>query len=307
GLSPNIFVEDDRFIESFGDHSRQLGDFSLNLSEIKAPKCIGEVVEVTSLTESHAVELILAAEGRRDLSQWLVVYIRDTTTAIIFPPHGCNSLSRCGLTFCMEWLEKCGITQLIIVVPDGDGSNQICRNLLFIGFSILPKDVVTDRLPSWVCSSESSSVSSCSDEEFDLDLSPILKSLKKPDRISIVEVEDLDTPASMEAVLSADLSRGSMHWLVVYVKGSTTAVLIPPRESHHNHSFNQSGLTACLEWLEAAHMSQILVAVPFRDGESMCKKLLFLGFSILPKGIVNEQLPSWCDGYTVLVTDFSEF
>lgn len=158
-----------------------------------------------------------------------------------------------------------------------------------------------------VSSSEILSVSSCSDEEFDLDLSLILKSSKKPDRISIVEVEDLDSPASMEAVLSAEGSRGSMHWLVVYVKGSTTAVLIPPRESHHNHNFNQSGLTACLEWLEAAHMSQILVAVPFGDGESMCKKLLFLGFSILPKGIVNEQLPSWCDGYTVLVTDFSEF
>ncbi|KAM3176825.1 hypothetical protein ACTXT7_005737 [Hymenolepis weldensis] len=150
GLSPNIFVEDDRFIESFGDHSRQLDDFSLNLSEIKAPKYIGEVVEVTSLTESNAVELILTAEGRRGLSQWLVVYIRDTTTALTFPPHGCNSLSRCGLTFCMEWLEKCGITQLIVVVPDGDVSNQICRNLLFIGFSILPKDVVTDRLPSWL-------------------------------------------------------------------------------------------------------------------------------------------------------------
>ncbi|KAM3176827.1 hypothetical protein ACTXT7_005739 [Hymenolepis weldensis] len=151
-----------------------------------------------------------------------------------------------------------------------------------------------------VSSSESSSVSSCSDEEFDLDLSPILKSSKKPDRISIVEVEDLDSPASMEAVLSAEGSRGSTHWLVVYVKGSTTAVLIPPRESHHNHSFKRSGLTACLEWLEASHMSQILVAVPFGGGESMCKKLLFLGFSILPKGIVNEQLPSWCDGYAVL-------
>lgn len=145
-----VFTDDTDFLASFGGESRQSDDCCPQLSETEAPKCVGDIVEVASLTASNAVEAILAAEGRRSMNQWLVVYVRGTTTALIFPPHGCVSLSRCGLTSCMEWLEECGITQLIVAVPSGDGGNTICRNLLFLGFSRIPKDVVTSRLPSWL-------------------------------------------------------------------------------------------------------------------------------------------------------------
>ncbi|VDO04689.1 unnamed protein product [Rodentolepis nana] len=266
GPNPNDFAEDNQFMESFGVRNRQLDDFNLNLSGIKTPKCIGGIIEVTSLTESNSEETILAAGERCNLDQWLVVYVRDTTTALIFTPLGFNSLPRCDLTSCMECLEKCGITQLIIA---------------------------------------SSSASSCSGDEFDLDLGPILKSSKIPDRIRVFEVVDLDSPVSKEAISSAKEGRERAHWVVLYVRGSTTAVLIPPLESHHNHVFTRSGLTAYLEWLEGVHMSQILVAVPSRDGESLCKKLLFMGFYILPREAVNEQLPPWWSMYTLLVTDLT--
>ncbi|KAM3180844.1 hypothetical protein ACTXT7_015515 [Hymenolepis weldensis] len=143
---------------SYDDHiglfaglsEHQFDDANTKLSSKGVPKCIEEVVEVPSLSSHHAAESILAAEGRRGPDQWLVVHVRDTTTALLFPPLGCVSLGRFGLTSCMEWLEDCGISQLLVVVPTISEGEAVCKSLLFLGFSRLPKDVAAAQLPSWL-------------------------------------------------------------------------------------------------------------------------------------------------------------
>ncbi|KAL5111165.1 hypothetical protein TcWFU_000432 [Taenia crassiceps] len=109
-----------------------------------------------------------------------------------------------------------------------------------------------------------------------------LKLTKGPECVDVVEVESLASATAMEAILTAEGGRGAAHWLVVYVRGSTTAVLFPPRETR-GHSLARSGLTVCMEWLEAVGLSQVVIAVPSGEGETLCKNLLFLGFSRLPR------------------------
>lgn len=131
-----------------------------------------------------------------------------------------------------------------------------------------------------------------------------LKLTSGPKRVSLVEVEDLDSINATEAILTAEGRRGRLDWMVVYVKGSTTVLLIPPREAHA-HSLTRCGLTACMEWLEEAGVSQILVAVPSGGEEALYRNLLFLGFSRLPKEVAANQLPNWCEGYIPLITDLT--
>lgn len=140
---------------------------------------------------------------------------------------------------------------------------------------------------------------------FDTSVGGSLKLTEGPECVDVVEVESLASATAMEAILTAEGGRGAAHWLVVYVRGSTTAVLFPPRETR-GHSLARSGLTACMEWLEAVGLSQILIAVPGGEGETLCKNLLFLGFSRLPKEVVAKQLPHWCAKYSLLVTDFTD-
>nr|CDS16408.1 expressed conserved protein [Echinococcus granulosus] len=132
-----------------------------------------------------------------------------------------------------------------------------------------------------------------------------LKLTEEPECVDLVEVESLASATAMEAILAAEGGRGAAHWLVVYVRGSTTAVLFPPRETR-GHSLARCGLTTCMEWLEAAGLSQLLIAVPSGEGETLCKNLLFLGFSRLPKEVVAKQLPHWCARYNLLVIDFTD-
>ncbi|KAM7540542.1 hypothetical protein Aperf_G00000038605 [Anoplocephala perfoliata] len=128
----------------------QFDDVNAKITSKGVPKCVEEVVEVHSLSSPHAAEAILAAEGRRGTEQWLVIHVRDTTTALLFPPLASVSIGRCGLTRCMEWLEDCGITQLLVAVPSISLGEAICKSLLFLGFSRLPKDVATSQIPPWL-------------------------------------------------------------------------------------------------------------------------------------------------------------
>ncbi|EUB57051.1 hypothetical protein EGR_08060 [Echinococcus granulosus] len=125
-----------------------------------------------------------------------------------------------------------------------------------------------------------------------------------PKQVSLVEVGGLNSVASMEILLASEGRRGKTEWLVVYVRGSTTAMLFLPRETRR-HSSVHCGLAMCMEWLEAVGMSQILVALPTGE-EALFKNLLFLGFSRVSKAVVTGQLPSWCDGYTLLITDLAK-
>lgn len=130
-----------------------------------------------------------------------------------------------------------------------------------------------------------------------------------PECVEVVEVEGLTSANTMEAILAAEGQRGRREWLVVYVKGSTTVLVFPPRETRA-HSLTRCGLTVCMEWLESAGVSQILIAVPKAGGSAeeaaLCKNLLFLGFSRLPKEVVVNQLPRWLARYNLLVTDFTD-
>ena len=130
-----------------------------------------------------------------------------------------------------------------------------------------------------------------------------------PKCVDVVEVEGLTSATTMEAILAAEGQRGRTEWLVVYVRGSTTVLLFPPRETRA-HNLTRCGLTVCMEWLEEAGVSQILIAVPNASGSeeevALCKNLLFLGFSRLPKEVVANQLPRWLTRYNLLVTDFTE-
>ncbi|VUZ55189.1 unnamed protein product [Hymenolepis diminuta] len=106
----------------------------------------------------------------------------------------------------------------------------------------------------------------------------------------------------MEAILGAEGRRDNSHWLIVYLRGSTTALLFPPRKTW---CLSHSRFTACLEWLEEVGVSQILIAVPRGDSESF-KSFLFLGFSRLSDEVVDDQFPRLCNGYVILVTNLSE-
>ena len=134
------------------------------------------------------------------------------------------------------------------------------------------------------------------------DVGDYLKLTSGPKQMSFVEVENLDSITATEAILIAEGRRGRLDWLVVYVKGSTTALLMPPREARA-HSLARCGLATCMEWLEEAGISQILVAVPSGGEEALCRNLLFLGFSRIPKKVVANQLPNWCEGYILLITN----
>ena len=132
------------------------------------------------------------------------------------------------------------------------------------------------------------------------------KGRSTPEGVRVVTVSGgLDSSTTMGAVLLADGSRCRSQWLVVWVRGSTTVMVIPPKEARRGYA--GLGLTGCLEWLEVVGMSQVLFAVPRNEeNESLCKSLLFLGFSRLPKEVKNAQLPGWCEGYTVLYMDFND-
>ncbi|VDK24929.1 unnamed protein product [Taenia asiatica] len=130
-----------------------------------------------------------------------------------------------------------------------------------------------------------------------------LKLADAPEQMCLVEVDGLNSATSMGALLASEGRRGKTEWLVVYVRGSTTAILFLPRETRC-HSLVRR-LTVCMEWLEAAGMSQILVALPAGE-ETLFKNLLFLGFSRVSKMVMANQLPNWCGGYTLLITDFTE-
>ncbi|KAL5112704.1 hypothetical protein TcWFU_008359 [Taenia crassiceps] len=120
-----------------------------------------------------------------------------------------------------------------------------------------------------------------------------LKLTKGPECVDVVEVESLASATAMEAILTAEGGRGAAHWLVVYVRGSTTAVLFPPRETR-GHSLARSGLTVCMEWLEAVGLSQVVIAVPSGEGETLCKNLLFLGFAPPEGGGGQTATPLVC-------------
>lgn len=153
-------------------------------------------------------------------------------------------------------------------------------------------------------SSSPSSVGSCSDcASFDSEKCSLPH---KPNEVRVVTVkEGLESAVTMGAVLRAEGSRNRSQWLVVWVRGSPSVVLIPPKETYR--TLTGGGLTGCLEWLEDVGMRQVLIAVP-RNGENevLCKNLLFLGFTQLPKDVEAKRLPGWCDGYKVLYTDFAE-
>ncbi|VDO04291.1 unnamed protein product [Rodentolepis nana] len=135
------------FHELSGHHFE---DINVKLTSKEVPKCIGEVVDIPSLSSHLAAESILAAEARKGSDQWLAVHVQDTTTILLFPPLGCVSLGRFGLTSCMEWLEDCGISQVLVVVPAVNEGEAICKSLLFLGFSRLPRDVAATQLPTWL-------------------------------------------------------------------------------------------------------------------------------------------------------------
>lgn len=158
-----------------------------------------------------------------------------------------------------------------------------------------------------VSSSETSSIASSQYELFDyggnIDLSDCInRSPRKPCRVNVLSVDDLNSSVSMEAILGAEGRRDNSHWLIVYLRGSTTALLFPPRKTW---CLSHSRFTACLEWLEEVGVSQILIAVPRGDSESF-KSFLFLGFSRLPDEIIEDQFPRLCSGYVILVTNLSE-
>lgn len=147
--SPASYGDHTGFLASLVEH--RFDDVNAIITSKRVPKCVEEVVEVPSLSSPHAAEAILGAEGRRrGTEQWLVIHVHDTTTALLFPPLGCVSIGRCGLTRCMEWLEDCGITQLLVAVPSVSLGEAICKSLLFLGFSRLPKDVAASQLPPWL-------------------------------------------------------------------------------------------------------------------------------------------------------------
>ena len=163
-------------------------------------------------------------------------------------------------------------------------------------------DVSTSKLSrgSSLSSVSSSSDVTVSDSENHDDLP------RKPNGVRVVTVEEgLDSASTMCAVLRAEGSRSRSQWLVVWVRGSCMAVVIPPKETYR--TLTGKGLTRCLEWLEDVGMREVLMAVP-RNGENevVWKNLLFLGFSQLPKNVEAERLPGWCEGYKVLYTDFTE-
>lgn len=153
--------------------------------------------------------------------------------------------------------------------------------------------------------SSQSDISCDGDDDNGFDLTDcIRKSLpRKPCRLDVIIVDDLESSSSVERILSAEGRRSNSHWLVVYVRGSTTALLFPPRKSQ---CLSQPGFFACLEWVEAAGVSQILIVVPRGDTVTL-KKFLFLGFSKLPEEVLDDQIPSWCCGYAILVMDLVEF
>nr|CUU97370.1 hypothetical transcript [Hymenolepis microstoma] len=301
GLNPNVFVEDNRFIESLKVQSRQLDGFSLNLIGIKTPKCIGGVVEVTSLTESSSEESILTAEERCDL-------VPAPGLGRIFDV---SSLKSSGASSCS------GEEFDLDLGPILKSSKRPDRIHLFevvdLDFPASTEAISSTKegreRTGWlllVCSSESSTPTSSREEDLNIyaDSEVSLYSPEKPESVVVVKVKDPGSLASMEAVLVAEGKRVANQWLVVYVEGSTTSILLPPRIASTEKSFSRSGFTSCLEWLECVGMSQVIIAVPSGDGESMCKSLLFLGFSMLPKDVIAEQLPSWLGGYILLITDF---
>ncbi len=113
-----------------------------------APSSV-ELLEVSGLGSPVNLKSIFTAESQRHSANWLVVYVRATTTAVLFPPRQVNAagLGRSGLIACMEWLEDVGVTQIFAATPNGD--EALSKSLQFLGFSRVPKEVLAMQLPYW--------------------------------------------------------------------------------------------------------------------------------------------------------------
>ncbi|VDD74800.1 unnamed protein product [Mesocestoides corti] len=134
-----------------------------------------------------------------------------------------------------------------------------------------------------------------------------LKMCNMPANVDVVEVDDLQSTASMWTILDAEGRRDRSEWLVVYVRGTTTAILFPPKRGGGGgvSGMGRSVLIACMEWLEEVGLSQVFVAVG-NDEEALLKRLLFLGFSRVPREVLAAQLPYLSKSSMLLVTDFAE-
>nr|CDS34136.1 fibrillin 2 [Hymenolepis microstoma] len=153
-----------------------------------------------------------------------------------------------------------------------------------------------------VSMSETSSIVSSQYELSDYGGNRINRFQRKPCRVDVLEVYDLNSLASMETILGAESRRIDSHWLIVSLRDSTTTLLFPPRKTRY---LSHSGFTACLEWLEEDGVNQVLIAIPQGDSK-LFKTFLFLGFSKLPEAVLENQLPIWCSRYVILVTDMSK-
>lgn len=141
----------------------------------------------------------------------------------------------------------------------------------------------------------------------DEDVSISWRKKPSPEGVELCSVSNLRSREDVRRVMLKEARRPATRWLAVHVEQTSSTLLFLPRKASPGN-LAQSGLVACMEWLEDIGMSQLFVAVNVQDpaATSIVKSLMFLGFGKLLPELGAASLPYLSEAYAILVTDLSD-